>query len=208
MHTPEMDEVLANIGVKLEALYGLQQEANRLLIKLKQEELNPERVEAVADAYANFSTINIGNKINDGTLAKTKQSLYSDLIKLSNDIDTHRFAFTKDVAQTLNEDFTAIPYEGIEELTTYDIQMKRLQEAKNFLDRSITLYNYGRDKLKEATGTVNYPPPITHPKERTHHGLHRRRTHHPGHHLELRKAPDSEHYRHGTGSSHDPRRPQ
>lgn len=155
MHTPEMDEVLANIGVKLEALYGLQQEANRLLIKLKQEELNPERVEAVADAYANFSTINIGNKINDGTLAKTKQSLYSDLIKLSNDIDTHRFAFTKDVAQTLNEDFTAIPYEGIEELTTYDIQMKRLQEAKNFLNRSITLYNYGRDKLKEAVQVAN-----------------------------------------------------
>lgn len=158
MSTPEIEEVLESIGEKLQALYGLQQEANRLLIKLKQEELNPERVEAVADAYANFSTINIGNKINDGTLAKTKQSLYSlyaDLVKLSNDIDTHRFAFTNDVAQTLNEDFTAIPYEGIEELTTYDIQMKRLQEAKNFLDRSITLYNYGRDKLKEATGTVN-----------------------------------------------------
>lgn len=155
MHTPEMDEVLANIGVKLEALYELQLEADRTLIALKQEELDTKHVEAVAEAYANFSTINIEEKINDGTLAKTNQSLYADLVKLSNDIDTHRFAFTNDVAQTLNEDFTAIPYEGHEELTTYDIQMKRLQEAKNFLDRSVTLYNYGRDKLKEATGTVN-----------------------------------------------------
>lgn len=158
MHTPEMDEVLANIGIKLEALYELQLEADRTLVTLKQEELDTKRVEAVTEAYTNFNTINIEEKINDGTLAKTNQSLYSlyaDLVKLSNDIDTHRFAFTKDVAQTLNEDFTAIPYEGIEELTTYDIQMKRLQEAKNFLDRSITLYNYGRDKLKEATGTVN-----------------------------------------------------
>lgn len=155
MHTPEMDEVLANIGVKLEALYELQLEADRTLIALKQEELDTKHVEAVAEAYANFSTINIEEKINDGTLAKTNQSLYADLVKLSNDIDTHRFAFTNDVAQTLNEDFTAIPYEGHEELTTYDIQMKRLQEAKNFLDRSVALYNYGRDKLKEATGTVN-----------------------------------------------------
>ena len=155
MHTPEMDEVLANIGAKLEALYELQQEADRTLVTLKQEELDTKRVEAATDAYRNFNTINIEAKINDGTLAKTNQSLYTDLVKLSNDIDTHRFAFTNDVAQTLNEDFTAIPYEGVEGLTTYDIQMKRLQEAENFLDRSITLYNYGRDKLKEATGTVN-----------------------------------------------------
>ena len=155
MNTPEIEEVLESIGAKLQALYELQQEANRLLIKLKQEELDTKRVEAVTKAYTNFNTINIEEKINDGTLAKTKQSLYADLVKLSNDIDTHRFAFTNDVAQTLNEDFTAIPYEGHEELTTYDIQMKRLQEAENFLDRSITLYNYGRDKLQEATGTVN-----------------------------------------------------
>lgn len=155
MHTPEMDEVLANIGVKLEALYGLQQEANRLLIKLKQEELNPERVEAVADAYANFSTINIGNKINDGTLAKTKQSLYSDLIKLSNDIDTHRFAFTNDASQTLNGDFSAIPHQGLEELTVHEVQMKRLRNAESFLERSITLYEFGRDKLKEAVQAAN-----------------------------------------------------
>lgn len=155
MNTPEMDEVLANIGAKLEALYELQQEADRTLVTLKQEELDTKRVEAVTKAYTNFNTINIEAKINDGTLAKTNQSLYTDLVKLSNDIDTHRFAFTNDVAQTLNEDFTAIPYEGIEELTTYDIQMKRLREAKNFLDRSITLYNYGRDKLKEATKAIN-----------------------------------------------------
>lgn len=155
MHTPEMDEVLANIGVKLEALYELQLEADRTLVTLKQEELDTKRVEAVTEAYTNFNTINIEAKINDGTLAKTNHSLYADLVKLSNDIDTHRFAFTNDVAQTLNGDFTAIPYEGIEELTTYDIQMKRLQEAENFLDRSITLYNYGRDKLKEAIGTIN-----------------------------------------------------
>lgn len=155
MNTPEMDEVLANIGAKLEALYELQLEADRTLVALKQEELDTKRVEAVTDAYRNFNTINIEAKINDGTLAKTNQPLYADLVRLSNDIDTHRFAFTNDVAQTLNEDFTAIPYEGVEELTTYDIQMKRLQEAENFLDRSITLYNYGRDKLKEATGTVN-----------------------------------------------------
>lgn len=155
MHTPEMDEVLANIGAKLEALYELQLEADRTLVTLKQEELDTKRVEAVTEAYANFNTINIESKINDGTLAKTNQSLYTDLVKLSNDIDTHRFAFTNDVAQTLNEDFTAIPYEGVEELTTYDIQMKRLQEAENFLDRSITLYNYGRDKLKEATKAIN-----------------------------------------------------
>lgn len=155
MHTPEMDEALANIGAKLEALYELQQEADRTLVTLKQEELDTKRVEAVTKAYTNFNTINIEAKINDGTLAKTNQSLYTDLVKLSNDIDTHRFAFTNDVAQTLNEDFTAIPYEGIEELTTYDIQMKRLREAKNFLDRSITLYNYGRDKLKEATKAIN-----------------------------------------------------
>lgn len=155
MNTPEMDEILANIGTKLEALYELQLEADRTLVTLKQEELDTKHVEAATDAYRNFNTINIEAKINDGTLAKTNQSLYTDLIKLSNDIDTHRFAFTNDVAQTLNEDFTAIPYEGIEELTTYDIQMKRLQEAENFLDRSITLYNYGRDKLKEASGTVN-----------------------------------------------------
>lgn len=155
MNTPEMDEVLANIGVKLEALYGLQQEANRLLIKLKQEELNPERVEAVADAYANFSTINIGNKINDGTLAKTKQSLYSDLIKLSNDIDTHRFAFTNDASQTLNGDFSAIPHQGLEELTVHEVQMKRLRNAESFLERSITLYEFGRDKLKEAVQAAN-----------------------------------------------------
>lgn len=155
MNNPEMDEILANIGAKLEALYELQLEADRTLVTLKQEELDTKRVEAATDAYRNFNTINIEAKINDGTLAKTNQSLYTDLVKLSNDIDTHRFAFTNDVAQTLNEDFTAIPYEGIEELTTYDIQMKRLQEAENFLDRSITLYNYGRDKLKEATGTVN-----------------------------------------------------
>lgn len=155
MNTPEMDEVLANIGAKLEALYELQQEADRTLVTLKQEELDTKRVEAITEAYTNFNTINIEAKINDGTLAKTNQSLYTDLVKLSNDIDTHRFAFTNDVAQTLNEDFTAIPYEGHEELTTYDIQMKRLQEAENFLDRSITLYNYGRDKLKEATKAVN-----------------------------------------------------
>lgn len=155
MNTPEMDEVLANIGAKLEALYELQQEADRTLVTLKQEELDTKRVEAITEAYTNFNTINIEAKINDGTLAKTNQSLYTDLVKLSNDIDTHRFAFTNDVAQTLNEDFTAIPYEGYEELTTYDIQMKRLQEAKNFLNRSITLYNYGRDKLKEATKAVN-----------------------------------------------------
>lgn len=155
MNTPEMDEILANIGVKLEALYELQLEADRTLVALKQEELDTKRVEAVTEAYTNFNTINIEEKINDGTLAKTNQSLYADLVKLSNDIDTHRFAFTNDVAQTLNEDFTAIPYEGIEELTTYDIQMKRLQEAKKFLDRSITLYNYGRNKLKEATKAVN-----------------------------------------------------
>lgn len=155
MNTPEMDEVLANIGIKLEALYGLQQEANRLLIKLKQEELNPERVEAVADAYANFSTINIGNKINDGTLAKTKQSLYSDLIKLSNDIDTHRFAFTNDASQTLNGDFSAIPHQGLEELTVHEVQMKRLRNAESFLERSITLYEFGRDKLKEAVQAAN-----------------------------------------------------
>lgn len=155
MHTPEMDEVLANIGAKLEALYELQLEADRTLVTLKQEELDTKHVEAVTEAYANFNTINIEVKINDGTLAKTNQSLYTDLIKLSNDIDTHRFAFTNDVAQTLNEDFTAIPYEGVEELTTYDIQMKRLREAENFLDRSITLYNYGRDKLQEATKAIN-----------------------------------------------------
>lgn len=155
MNTPEMDEVLANIGAKLEALYELQQEADRTLVTLKQEELDTKCVEAVTKAYTNFNTINIEAKINDGTLAKTNQSLYTDLVKLSNDIDTHRFAFTNDVAQTLNEDFTAIPYEGIEELTTYDIQMKRLREAKNFLDRSITLYNYGCDKLKEATKAIN-----------------------------------------------------
>lgn len=155
MNTPEMDEILANIGAKLEALYELQQEADRTLVTLKQEELDTKRVEAITEAYTNFNTINIEAKINDGTLAKTNQSLYTDLIKLSNDIDTHRFAFTNDVAQTLNEDFTAIPYEGVEELTTYDIQMKRLQEAENFLDRSITLYNYGRDKLKEATKAIN-----------------------------------------------------
>lgn len=172
MNTPEMDEVLANIGAKLEALYELQQEADRTLVTLKQEELDTKRVEAVTEAYANFNTINIESKINDGTLAKTNQSLYTDLVKLSNDIDTHRFAFTNDVAQTLNEDFTAIPYEGVEELTTYDIQMKRLQEAENFLDRSITLYNYGRDKLKEATKAINYPPPNYPSKERIHHGFH------------------------------------
>lgn len=99
MNTPEMDEVLANIGVKLEALYELQQEADRTLVTLKQEELDTKRVEAVTEAYANFNTINIESKINDGTLAKTNQSLYTDLVKLSNDIDTHRFAFTNDVAQ-------------------------------------------------------------------------------------------------------------
>lgn len=155
MSTPEIEEVLESIGEKLQALYGLQQEANRLLIKLKQEELNPERVEAVADAYANFSTINIGNKINDGTLAKTKQSLYSDLIKLSNDIDTHRFAFTNDASQTLNGDFSAIPHQGLEELTVHEVQMKRLRNAESFLERSITLYEFGRDKLKEAVQAAN-----------------------------------------------------
>jgi hypothetical protein len=155
MRTPEMQEVLENIGEKLQALYELQQEANHLLIKLKQEELNPERVEAVADAYANFSTINIGNKINDGTLAKTKQSLYSDLIKLSNDIDTHRFAFTNDASQTLNGDFSAIPYQGLEELTVHEVQMKRLRNAESFLERSITLYEFGRDKLNEALEATN-----------------------------------------------------
>lgn len=45
-------------------------------------------------------------------------------------------------------------------IDNYDARMTvsdtlELQEAKNFLDRSIALYNYGRDKLKEATGTVN-----------------------------------------------------
>lgn len=155
MSTPEIEEVLESIGEKLQALYGLQQEANRLLIKLKQEELNPEHVEAVADAYANFSTINIGDKINDGTLAKTKQSLYSDLIKLSNDIDTHRFAFTNDASQTLNGDFSAIPHQGLEELTVHEVQMKRLRNAESFLERSITLYEFGRDKLKEAVEAAN-----------------------------------------------------
>lgn len=87
MNTPEMDEVLANIGAKLEALYELQQEADRTLVTLKQEELDTKRVEAVTGAYANFNTINIEAKINDGTLAKTNQSLYTDLVKLSNDID-------------------------------------------------------------------------------------------------------------------------
>lgn len=155
MHTPEMDEVLANIGIKLEALYELQLEVDRTLVTLKQEELDTKRVEAVTEAYTNFNTINIEEKINDGTLAKTNQSLYSDLIKLSNDIDTHRFAFTNDASQTLNGDFSAIPHQGLEELTVHEVQMKRLCNAESFLERSITLYEFGRDKLKEAVQAAN-----------------------------------------------------
>lgn len=155
MHTPEMDEVLANIGIKLEALYELQLEADRALIKLKQEELDTEPVEAVTEAYEHFGTIDIEEKINDGTLTKGNQALYSDLTKFSNDIDTHRDVFTKDVNQTLKEDFSKIPYEGIENLSTYEVQMKRLNEANDFLGRSIPLYANRHHKLKEAVQAAN-----------------------------------------------------
>ena len=152
MRTPEMQEVLKSIGAKLKALHELQQDADRTLIKLKQEELD---TEAITEAYEHFGTIDIEEKINDGTLAKTNQTLYSDLTKFSNNIDTHRFAFTNDVAQTLNEDFTAIPYEGIENLSTYEVQMKRLNEANDFLGRSIPLYTDKHHKLKEAVQAAN-----------------------------------------------------
>lgn len=152
MRTPEMQEVLKSIGAKLKALHELQQDADRTLIKLKQEELD---TEAITEAYEHFGTIDIEEKINDGTLAKTNQTLYSDLTKFSNNIDTHRFAFTNDVAQTLKEDFTAIPYEGIENLSTYEVQMKRLNEANDFLGRSIPLYTDKHHKLKEAVQAAN-----------------------------------------------------
>lgn len=152
MRTPEMQEVLKSIGAKLKALHELQQDAGRTLIKLKQEELD---TEAITEAYEHFGTIDIEEKINDGTLAKTNQTLYSDLTKFSNNIDTHRFAFTNDVAQTLKEDFSKIPYEGIENLSTYEVQMKRLNEANDFLGRSIPLYTDKHHKLKEAVQAAN-----------------------------------------------------
>lgn len=152
MRTPEMQEVLKSIGAKLKALHELQQDADRTLIKLKQEELD---TEAITEAYEHFGTIDIEEKINDGTLAKTNQTLYSDLTKFSNDIDTHRDVFTKDVNQTLKEDFSKIPYEGIENLSTYEVQMKRLNEANDFLGRSIPLYTDKHHKLKEAVQAAN-----------------------------------------------------
>lgn len=155
MRTPEMQEVLKSIGAKLKALHELQQDADRALIKLKQEELDAEPVEAITEAYEHFGTINIEEKINDGTLAKTNQALYSDITKFSNDIDTHRDVFTKDVNQTLKEDFSKIPYEGIENLSTYEVQMKRLNEANDFLGRSIPLYTDRHHKLKEAVEAAN-----------------------------------------------------
>ena len=155
MRTTEMEEVLKSIGTKLKALHELQQDTDRALIKLKQEELDTDHIEAITEAYEHFGTIDIEEKISDGTLAKTNQSLYSDLTKFSNDIDTHRFAFTNDVAQTLNEDFTVIPYEGIENLSTYEVQMKRLNEANDFLGRSIPLYTDKHHKLKEAVQAAN-----------------------------------------------------
>ena len=151
MRTPEMQEVLTSIGAKLKALHELQQDADRALIKLK----DAEPVEAITEAYTNFGTIDIEEKINDGTLAKTSQALYSDLAKFSNDVDTHRDVFTKDVNQTLKEDFSKIPYEGIENLSTYEVQMKRLNEANDFLGRSIPLYTDRHNKLKEAVETAN-----------------------------------------------------
>lgn len=155
MRTPEMEEVLKSIGAKLKALHELQQDADRTLIKLKQEELDTEPIEAITEAYEHFGTIDIEEKISDGTLAKTNQSLYSDLTKFSNDIDTHRDVFTKDVNQTLKEDFSKIPYEGIENLSTYEVQMKRLNEANDFLGRSIPLYTDRHNRLKEAVEVAN-----------------------------------------------------
>lgn len=155
MRTPEMEEVLKSIGAKLKALHELQQDADRTLIKLKQEELDTDPIEAITEAYEHFGTIDIEEKISDGTLTKTNQALYSDLTKFSNDIDTHRDVFTKDVNQTLKEDFSKIPYEGIENLSTYEVQMKRLNEANDFLGRSIPLYADRHHKLKEAVQAAN-----------------------------------------------------